>query len=315
MASGKTNTIAEKTCEVAQNGAQPVICDPHAHKPDSLYERVLPLAGVLFPGSVFAITHDDILSNVLLVRDELERRINGGSYHRPLVLVVDEWNRLQRDELIARELMLIATILGQEGRGFGVYGIFGAQRITYNAELRKSVIARIVHRCDESEARLVLPARYAKLAPELPNGLSLVADADGMVELLQQALITRQDITTLANSLLDVPHTPTRSGTSPRPTVKFTRDLRQTSQPFPNAPKQDERALERRLVRLGTGDETPFQTPKETSPNRVNVSPRVRAEIIKLAQAGVSRRKIKDQLGLHGARYEIVRRVLDEEGL
>lgn len=32
-------------------------------------------------------------------------------------------------------------------------------------------------------------------------------------------------------------------------------------------------------------------------------------------KSGVSRRKIKDQPGLRGARYEIVRRVLDEEGL
>ena len=70
-----------------------------------------------------------------------------------------------------------------------------------------------------------------------------------------------------------------------------------------------------RLVRLLSEPQTDAQTPKTTTPNRLNVPNGVRQQIISMRRAGISRRQIKDKLGLHGEKYEIIRRVLAEEGI
>jgi hypothetical protein len=85
-------------------------------------------------------------------------------------------------------------VSGQEGRGFNVYAIVGAQQITHLAEIRKSIISFVIHRVDESEARLCIPARFAKYSSELSVGQTFVKDADGMTEPLQQVLVTEKDV-------------------------------------------------------------------------------------------------------------------------
>ena len=319
MESGKTNDMLVKTCEAAQNGAWLVICDPHARKPDGLIKRAAPLASFLFPGTMLAVEHEDILHNVRAVGNELERRRQHGGNVRPLVLIVDEWNRLQRDETIARELTLIAQILGQEGRGFGIYGIFGAQQITYNVDLRKSVHTVIVHRVDESEAKLVIPPKHAKLAPELSPSLSFVKNADNITELLKQPLITSRDIEFTASTI------PTHSYQAPptRQTQPFNRQThvlsdrtnRAVTEPMRTTENHRNRASNQRLVRLLDGPQTTSEPPQYTSGTRQTIPAHVRAEIIQLAKAGKSRRQIREDLGLRGAKYEIVRQVLDSAGL
>lgn len=193
--SGKTTTIIEKVVGAVRAGASIVPCDPHARKPSSLFARIAPLAPFLFPGATFAVEHAAILRNVRLVKEELERRVREGTASsRMLLLIVEEWNRLQRDPTIARELLTILEALGQEGSNFGVYVVLGAQQTTGYARMRKSVISYIVHRVDESEAKCVLPRRFASTAPELPTGVALVKDSDGQTEQLRQVLVTAQDI-------------------------------------------------------------------------------------------------------------------------
>jgi hypothetical protein len=201
--SGKTTTMTEKVVEAAKGGAALIICDPHGHKDDSLLRKISPLAPLCFPGTSPAIQHRDIYRNVRQARAELQRRVDGGAYDQPLLLVVEEWNRLQRDEEVAEEVAQAALEIGQEGRGFGVYAIFGAQTMTGFAQVRRALISAIVHRVDEAEARRVIPGRYAKLAQELPVGLTYVLDADGQTELLRQPLITAQDIASVATVLIN----------------------------------------------------------------------------------------------------------------
>lgn len=210
--SGKTTTIIEIVLCAIRAGALIVVCDPHANKEDSLLRRIHPLRSFLFPGTMFAVDHKDIIKNVRAIKKELDRRVKdkSGVKQRMVVLIVEEWNRLQRDKQVADELMEIAQELGQEGRGFNIFGVFGAQQITGNVELRKSVISAIVHRVDESEAQLVIPTRYAKFAPELSTGSTYVKDSDGRTEALQQALVTVQDIQETANEMM--PFTPAASG-------------------------------------------------------------------------------------------------------
>ncbi len=227
--SGKTNTIVEKCAGAASGGGWLVICDPHGYKADSLLRRVYPLQGALMPGTTFALEHADIMRNVQIVKRELERRVHGGNCEKPIFLVVEELNRLQRDKDIADELKLVLQIIGQEGRGFNVYAIVGAQQITYKADIRKSFISVICHRVDESESKLCIPTRYAKYTLELGTGQTFVKDADGLTEPLQQVLITVEDIERIAARL--APPQQTRLGREAR-SPRTTRTL----QPRPQTP-------------------------------------------------------------------------------
>jgi hypothetical protein len=192
--SGKTTTIVEKVLGAACGGGQLVVCDPHGYKPDSLLRRIAPLSSCLMPGTTLAINHDDIMRNVDIVKEEHDRRVAGGSCTIPIYLVIEEFNRLQRDKEIAAKLKLILQELGQEARGFNIFVILGAQIITHLAEIRKSIISFIIHRVDESEASRCIPARYAKFACELGTGITYVKDADGVTECLQQVLVTVEDV-------------------------------------------------------------------------------------------------------------------------
>lgn len=199
--SGKTTTMVEKCVNGVRGGAELIPCDPHASKPDSLFNRIYPLQFALFPSAKFAFQHDDILRNLRIARAELERRVSGGFWNRKLLIVIEEWNRLIKDKSMSKELITIVEKLGQEGRGYGVNAIIGAQKITGSVELRKSVISAIVHKVDITEAQLVIPARFSKYALELKPGLTFVRDADGLTEMLQQAYITLQDVQLESNEI------------------------------------------------------------------------------------------------------------------
>jgi hypothetical protein len=174
-------------------GGRLVICDPHGHKADSLLRRVSPLQGALLPGTTLAIEHGAIMTNVEVVKTELERRVAGGDGSVPIFLVIEELNRLQRDKATARSLTEILETIGQEGRGFNIFCIIGAQKITGLPQIRKAVIAFIVHRVDVTEAQLCIPMRYARYASELAPGQSFVKDADGITEPLMQVTVTVED--------------------------------------------------------------------------------------------------------------------------
>ncbi len=74
-----------------------------------------------------------------------------------------------------------------------------------------------------------------------------------------------------------------------------------------------------RLDAFGQEANTAFETPKQEmqdAPNRYPGIPSDLAQqIILLARGGMSRRKIKDVLGLHGEKYKMIQYVLDKEGL
>lgn len=196
--SGKTTTVAEKTCEAAIGGAWLIVCDPHLHKKDSLANKIKPLAHLLYPGTKIAADHDDILKNVERANKILEMRVKGADCSRPVVLIVEEWNRLQRDEDIAKALTKIVKSIGQEGRGFNVYAIIAGQETSGESQVRKALAAHIVHRIAESESSKVLPSRHGKYTPELPIGCSMVLDTDGLIEKLYQPLLTVQDVMIVA---------------------------------------------------------------------------------------------------------------------
>jgi len=199
--SGKTCTMAEKILAFVVAGGRIILCDPHGHKQDSLLRKITTLYPAHLPGTKFAIEHKDILHNVRLVRSKLEERVGGADCREPVMLVIEELGRLQRDEEIAKEIRLTLEAIGQEGRGYNVFAMVGAQTITQLAKLRKSFISYIVHRVDESESKLCIPARFAKNTSELGTGHTYVKDADGVTDELQQVLVTAEDIKHVADTL------------------------------------------------------------------------------------------------------------------
>jgi hypothetical protein len=186
--------MVEKVLGFVMGGGLIVPCDPHARKSESLFNRIYPLKAALYPGATFAVKHEEVLKNMRLVKRLLEERISGADASIPVLLVVEELNRLMRDTVIAKEIAEIVEMIGQEGRGFNVYVIIGGQKITGLAEIRQSIISFIVHRVDETEARLCIPARYAKYAQELGPGQCYVKDADGITKAGLQVLTTLQDV-------------------------------------------------------------------------------------------------------------------------
>jgi Na+-transporting methylmalonyl-CoA/oxaloacetate decarboxylase gamma subunit len=193
-ASGKTSTIAGLTLGFVAGGGFIVPCDPHETKEDSLFNKIAPLAGALYPGATFASDHQAILENIRLVNAILEDRIENPANREPVLLIVEELNRLLRDKAIAKEVRLILETLGEEGRGYNVFVLVGCQRVTGLADIRKAFISYIVHRCDETEAQHVIPQRYAKHCSELRPGQCFVKDWNGTTEGGLQVLVSRQDV-------------------------------------------------------------------------------------------------------------------------
>lgn len=237
--SGKTTTIAELMGEAVLDDALFVVCDPHATKQDSLTNKIKALTPFLYPGTSIAVQHPACLANARLVRELLEFRVATqyapDTHDRKIVLVVDEFNRLSRDEQITKELGLICEILGQEGRGYNVFAVVGTQGVIGFAKQRRVFISYIVHSIDKSEARAVgLPEQFAKLAPGLPQGAVFFKDADRMTELLQRALIEAPDLRELAE-LAPPPRLPVAAW-EPRPGYALPPLSGKDGRPLPEEP-------------------------------------------------------------------------------
>ena len=251
-ASGKTTTIAQQCLAIVRGGGMLAFCDPHAHKEDSLFKKVYPLRGAAFPGTVFAVEHVDILRNIQVIKAELDKRVQGADCSIPVCLVVEEMNRLQRDKAISNALTEVLQIIGQEGRGYNVFAVIGAQQISHFAGIRKSIISFVIHRVDESEAQLCIPARFAKYAPELRPGQTIIKDADGMTEPIIQTLTTAQDIQQEGARLAQ----PVAQPVVPRRTQAFyareTEQLDQRAQPPQSVDVEESVVSERRDYGRGT---------------------------------------------------------------
>lgn len=192
--SGKSTTVLEKCLSHVRQGGLLVICDPGGFKPDSLTQRLGPLRQALLPGTIVALEHKDIMQNVEHFRVELERRRRGADMTIPLLLVIDELNGLLMDKEIKKDLTELIEKFAQQARGYHMSMILCAQRASGLAAIRNSVISFVCHKCPEMEASKILPARYARLAPQLGVGQTFVSDANGSIEPLQQLYITAQDI-------------------------------------------------------------------------------------------------------------------------
>jgi hypothetical protein len=198
--SGKTMTLARY---VAESRAGLIVCDPHAHKEDSLARKIAPLAPNLWPGTTIAQERPAILRNISVARALLQGRKDGGRYSNPLVIAVEEFVALYYDEEIKVALQALTREMTAEGRGYDVYLYAGAQRMMGNlfAELRSLFAGYILHRVEYADAYTLLhDSKLAKQAMQQKPGITIAIDSNGEQEQIQQTLFTSVDALEIANT-------------------------------------------------------------------------------------------------------------------
>ncbi len=188
--SGKTNTVYGKVYEFLDKlGAKLIVLDQHANKDDSLARKLAPfLDSFLLP---LAVSDQECLAALAFFKQEFAARVAGAACTQKILLVVDECNRLNRNEAIRAALKEIAQICGQETRGYGMYGFFIAQQAVGLKWLRDSALTIFAHRIMAlSDAKIITndDTRLAKLVIGFKRGRTLVYGVDYDPMILQQPL-------------------------------------------------------------------------------------------------------------------------------
>lgn len=207
--SGKSVTMSSKAYEARrQIQARFIVFDPHFHKPESLSNRMMSLTPYLFPGTGFAWEDAAMVQNIGVAIKEYNRRRAGGERPFPVVIMGDEINRLIEDrykqfihpiteeKVSMSDLVLeLIRLCGWEGRGFGMFGIFGAQELKGIAKVRRAVHSIAFHRVKAVvDLAGMLKKEDAEQALHLPVGATLFLDDDGEVEWLQQVITDGSEV-------------------------------------------------------------------------------------------------------------------------
>ncbi len=201
--SGKTWTAAFLLAQSAINGAQLVICDPHAGDEESLAARVQPLA----PAFLCDIADDErsILQALKLADEELQRRKDGDPNRRPLIVAVDEWTSLRRGEL-AEQLPRFVEDFSTEGRKLNIHIMLLGQRWDKESvgPFRNTLASSYVHRMRADEARMMTGLRASALPDDtlqLEPGAAYLVDTRGTLHRVQIPLMRPEDVARVGDRL------------------------------------------------------------------------------------------------------------------
>lgn len=202
---GKSNTVALKVDEAMRMGhnLRLLVIDPHAKKEDSLYNRIKAYES-LFLRPV-AYKPEQVHDALTWFLSEFNRRLDTGDCSYDILLVVDEVSNViemenpyaqTKDELkdIFKLLKRIATICGQEARGFGMFGWFISQKAAGLAWLRNVVITVIAHKMNMMNERMLACNQKTDIANDMetwPKGRVVVYGLGfEEVRVLQQPIFT-----------------------------------------------------------------------------------------------------------------------------
>lgn len=206
---GKSNTVFGKALEARNHGAKLLVIDQHAVKPDSLARKLEPLKDAFL--RPIAQTDDQVLSTLEAFKTEFERRVRGASCELKIVLIMDEINRMARNEKLLAAIKEIVAIGGEESRGFGMYVWAISQKAVYLKWLRDSAITVIAHRVTRLEEAMLACNDDRKAAQRLlkfPVGRSFIygVDFDDLIE-LQQPLYEVPEASIVDSSVTNVTET------------------------------------------------------------------------------------------------------------
>jgi hypothetical protein len=202
---GKSWTAASLIAQSMLNGAQVILCDPHAGDDESLTTRL----ELLLPYMLMHADDDQqIEAAAHFAGDELARRREKKSSDRsPILLVIDEWTSLLRRGL-SDKLPPILSDLTQEGRKYGVNALLLAQRWSVGAagggDVRNCLTAHYVHRTRADEARMQTGLRGSALPDDtmtLQPGQSYLVDTKGSVRKVATPTMQASDLGHVAGLL------------------------------------------------------------------------------------------------------------------
>ncbi len=308
---GKSTTLRMVYAQCLQVGAEVMLLDPHGSIAGDVQHG---------PSQLVASTGAELDDAAAWLTSELERRLvayrEGARVFRPLLVMADEM------PVIALSSKPAVQALGRvvlEARKVGGYALISGQGLpaaNFGGRLvRDALSSRIIHKTTAAEGlRAGLDKQAAQLLEQLQPGYAVL---DGPV----QPQIVAIPLTT-AEDLSSVPYVPAlQAEPLPSNVVTFT-------------PKRVSMAAERPMLDAHTQPETlqatgtkgpqngvqsvtaaTVEVPQALTPESV---PEIeRAQILALAKAGISRRKIGEQLygAVGGQAYSKVKATLDAAGL
>jgi hypothetical protein len=185
---GKSNTVFGKALEAVNHGARLLVVDQHAAKEDSLTRKLEPLKAS-FLRSV-AVSDEQVLSAIDAFKSEFDRRVHNAPCTQKIVLIMDEINRMARNDALLAAIKEVVAIGGEESRGFCMYVWAISQKAVYLKWLRDSAITVIAHRVTRMEEAKLACNDDLKAARKLltfPVGRSFIygVDFDDLIELQQ----------------------------------------------------------------------------------------------------------------------------------
>lgn len=201
---GKTNTVYGKVSDAVRWGARMIICDSHAHKKDSLANKLKDFHHTLL--IPIAQTDEQIKDAIIkFLREFKARRDHGKSCAEKWLLVADEVNstsnhmvRISKEEAAALLeefgikiedeyvrlqvfFKFLAETCGYESRGFEMFGYFISQKVAGLSWLRNAMMTVFVHGLlMDSEALLAAnnSRKMAEIVKAFKKGRTLIYGLD-----------------------------------------------------------------------------------------------------------------------------------------
>lgn len=260
--SGKTTTVRFLLFQAVLAGSQLIMIDPHiGEKEESLaaqFSDTLRRALYLFDpcGDVPSF----ILQRVRWLKKEMADRKLKGKKTPIIMLVIDEYNAVMRDEQVRKAVAELLVIIAQEGRKFGVFAMLIGQRWSAQdiggADVRTSLASTLAHRfTDVDQAKkLVGDGREANKCLRLAQGHYLFRDTSGALNEMTTPNTVAEDGEYI-QQLLDHPETSIRNQPETSPKVVESSGYTEPLKPDRNQPEtsyetRDEAALEALGMRI-----------------------------------------------------------------
>ncbi len=308
---GKTTSLRMIYAQCLMIGADVMLLDPHGSIAGDVQHG---------PSQLVASTGAELDDAAAWLTSELERRLvayrEGGRVFRPLLVMADEMPVIALSSKPAVQALGRVVLEARKVGGFALISGQGLPAANFGGRLvRDALSSRIIHKTTAAEGlRAGLDKNAAQLLEQLQPGYAVL---DGPV----QPQIVAIPMTT-ANDLSNIPYVPAlQPEPIPHNVVAFApkRVINASERPMLDADTQPET-----LQATGTnGPQNGVQsvtaaTPEVVQGLTVDAVPEIeRAQIVALAKAGVSRRKIGEVIygTVGGAAYSKVKQTLDAAGL